>query len=158
MKKQIIILGIISLIAGGCGSKELKITPITGSRNVEPNSHVYHIGNDEFQYYTIANYKHIAHDSLYKELNIYIHSEYPYEMTGNNGLFTAFFYKKSLFVNYQKHISDAIRSEFGSIYGHNDNLIAKIYCIERKDDQYPVFTTVLYDKDIILLAKSDTIK
>ena len=158
-RKLLFFLLLLFITCCNCSKKELTIIPISGSQRHD--EHVFHIGNDEFQYYTIANYQHFTPDSLYKELNAYISSRYSYnkivETREDNSFFCAFFYKKALSVNYKKHLYDAIRSEFGSIYGYKDNLIAKIYYYKEKNEQYPIFTTVIYNKDKILVVKEDTI-
>ena len=145
-----------------CSKKELTINPIKQCSDLD--GHIFYEGNDEFHYYTIANYKNFSYDLLYKDLNDYIDSRYSYkriiETIKDNGRFSAFFYKKSLFANYKRYISSAKNSESGSIYEHQDNLIAQIYCIKEKEknEDFYVFNTIVYGKNEKLLLKRDTIK
>jgi len=160
VRKNIFFFLFIGCLA--CGNKELTITPMGG--------HIYHMGGEEnplsteFQYYTIDNYKYLTPDSLYTALNTYINSRYSYDKIigniGENGEFVAFFYKKDLFENYEKYLRDAIHSETGSIYEKSHKLVAKIYCLRwmMKNENYVVFYTVLYDKDSIILSKTDALE
>ena len=161
--KQGMLLTFFALLVVGCRNKELQIAPIGNG--------IYQIGNVEnpscieFQYYTIANYENIAPDSLYNILNSYIKQKTSYGNIVNNienncfCSFGAFFYKKSLFANYEKYISDAKYSEMGGIAEHRDNLLAKIYAFGNYDEhKHIVFSSIIYNKDSIIFLKRDTIK
>jgi len=106
-----------------------------------------------FQHYTIANYKQIPSDSLASVLNKYIHSRYPYDKHVENIIrnsmcrFFAYFYEKSLFVDYRKYMFDAIYySENGSIDEYRYKLVAQIYGMHFVSDKVST-ATILYDVD-----------
>ena len=155
---------LLFLVCFGCDSKELTIEPIRG------NGIHYMPGTKnpycfERQYYTLSNYEGIAPDSLYEILNKYVNSRHSYEEVAENIKhnsacdFNAHFYEKSLFVNYEKYLSDAIMSEMGGIDEYNHKLIAKIYTLGR-DDNNPIFHTIVYNNDnrnSIMLIKRDTV-
>jgi hypothetical protein len=163
-----------------CGNSELTIEPIGGNG-------IYSLDRDndehpciEYQYYTIANYKRITPDSLYKVLNAYVNSIRSFESIAENmrsgkvergcsPMFAARFYEKSLLVDYQKHIFDAIKyDDAGSIYKYKHKLVAKIYSLGESDET--IFRTVLYHNPLfyykyykdnercIVLIRSDTIR
>jgi len=155
---------IVVAVFCGCGDKKLTIEPIGWG--------IYHVTDSpciERQYYTIANYEHIAPDSLYSVLKAYINSISPYEKIVENIKhnpfcdFKVFFYEKSLFANYEKYLSSyAIRSEMGSIDEYRHKLVAKIYVFGGDNS---VFNTVLYDNNkynngevYITLKKTDTVE
>jgi len=75
-----VLLPLLFIACFGCGNKELTIEPIGWG--------IYHLplGDSciERQYYTIANYEHIAPDSLYSVLKAYINSISPYEKIVEN--------------------------------------------------------------------------
>jgi hypothetical protein len=163
-----------------CVNSELMIKPI-GGRGGSGNG-IYSLDSYddenpciEYQYYTIANYKRITPNSLYKVLNAYVHSVRSFESAAENMLrgkvergcspmFAARFYEKSLLVDYQKHISDAIRyDDAGSIYKYNHKLVAQIFGLDFGDEI--IFYKVLYNNSLfyykdhgIVLSRSDTIK
>ena len=157
MKKTVTIFVIIVLIAGACANKEVKIKPMS---NVN-----YQIGNTERQYYTIANYEHTTQDSLCSILNTYLNSIYPYEkIIEEKTLFSADFYKKSLFINYEKRLHNARYEsstfDYSMLY---HNLVAEILYLRKEDNDYAVFHTKLYNQTetnepSIALWKKDTIK
>jgi len=168
------------MVCLSCVNDELMIKPIGGNGIYSLDSYDDENPCIEYQYYTIANYKRITPDSLYKVLNAYVNSVRSFESAAENMLrgkvergcspmFAARFYEKSLLVDYQKHIFDAIKyDDAGSIYKYKHKLVAKIYSLGESDET--VFRTVLYhnplfyykyytdNKLCIVLIRSDTIK
>lgn len=164
----------------GCGNNELTIEPIGGMGG--SGNGIYSLDNYddenpciEYQYYTIANYKRITPDSLYKVLNVYVNSIHTFECIAKNmrkgmeergclSMFAVYFYEKSLLVNYQKHISDAIQyDDAGSIYKYKHKLVAQMYSLGKSDEI--IFYKVLYNNSLfyykdhgIVLLRSDTIR
>ena len=148
------------------GYKELKIEPI--GLGTFPKWGYY--GNDgkscedSLQYYTIVNYEHFAPDSLYKIVNAYINTKRLCEKYAENlelyneycG-FSARFYEKSLLINYENHIHDAITNDFFGISKYEDRLVALIYSY--RHDGITTVSTVLYYRDngSIRWEKKDTV-
>ena len=154
MKKTVIILCVLALIIGGCNNKEICIKPINNAN--------YQIDNIEHQYYTIANCEHITQDTLYRLLNTYLNSIYPYEKIIEKSLFSAHFYKKSLFTNYEKRFHNARYETTFDMCEFYDNLVAEIRYLGKDNNDYAVFHTILYNQSTcepsIALWKKDTIK
>jgi len=159
---------LLFLVCFGCDNKGLMIEPIDRSRGGDGIYYMLDIEDPycfERQYYTLVNYENIAPDSLYEILNNYVNSRHSYEEVAENIKhhlacnFTAHFYEKSFFVNYEKYLSDAIWSEKGGIDKYSHKLIAKIYTLGR-DGNNPIFHTVVYNndnRDSIMLIKRDTV-
>jgi hypothetical protein len=142
----------------GCGSKELTIEPIGNKISYPYGGYSYYRDSvkltpcvDSLRYYTIANYKRIAPDSLYNILHTYINSKRLYDEFIENierdscyCFFSTFFYEKPLFGYHRKFmIFDAIRSESGSIDEYRHKLVALIWTHEHRG--VTVSSTVLYD-------------
>jgi len=174
-KKKLFVL-LLFMTFWGCGNKVLTIEPIGGNGIYSLDSYDDENPCIEYQYYTIANYKRITPDSLYKVLNAYVNSVRSFESIAENmrrgkeergcgSMFAARFYEKSLLVDYQKHISDAIhRDDAGFIYKYGHKLVAQIYNLEDDGDEN-IFYTVLYNNSLfyhkdhgIVLSRSDTIR
>jgi hypothetical protein len=178
--KKMFFVPLLFMACLSCVNNELMIKPI-GGRGGSGNG-IYSLDsyNDEnpcieYQYYTIANYKRITPDSLYKVLNAYVNSARSFDSIAENmrrgkeergclSMFVARFYEKALLVDYQKHIPDAIRyDDAGSIYKYDHKLVAKIFGLENGDEI--IFYKALYNplyynnnKLCILLIRSDTIR
>ncbi|MCP9611088.1 hypothetical protein [Coprobacter tertius] len=151
MITKIILLLLLPAICHGCSDENVSIEPIGDSGR-------YKMGNDEFQYYTVANYKNCSPDSLLKILCNFCRQKHLTKSVAQNDFVSIFFYEKTLFADYQEHISDAIRSETGSIDKYSRNLIAKIYYLKIAHDKNVVLTKIIYNKDSIILLKRDTLE
>ena len=161
---------LLSVVYCGCGDRGLTIEtignhsyPVGGYDYNYPLSYREKVDRppclDSIQYYTIANYEHIAPDSLYKILNAYINTKYLYEKYAENlehynrdCYFNVFFYEKSLFVNYRKYIFDAIRDDMAHIDEYRHKIVALIYLYrdnnendKKNDNEITAITTILYD-------------
>jgi hypothetical protein len=146
-------------VAKIAGYKELKIEPI-GLGTWPKWGYGYGKGFpcvDSLQYYTIVNYEHLAPDSLYKILNAYINTKrlcekYADEKYAENierydeyCRFIASFYKKSLLIDYENHIHDAITNEFFGISKYRHRSVARISSF--RHNGITTVSTVLYDRD-----------
>ena len=149
MTKSILLL-LLPAVCYGCSNKNVSIEPIGDSGR-------YKMGNDEFQYYTIANYKNRSPDSMLAMLSNFCSRKHLIRPVAQDEFVSIFFYKKTLFANYQEHISDAIRSEMGSIDEYSQNLMAKIYYFKTAHEKNVVLTKIIYSKDSIILLKRDTL-
>lgn len=181
--KSILLLLLLLAVCCSCEDKELAIESI--GENSYPYGGYYFREDieeppciDSLQYYAIENYEQISSDSLSAVLNRHIYSRYPYEKYIENSMreppcnFHAFFYKKSLFVDYRKYLSDAMRSEMGGIDEYRYKLVAVIHSYSHKEEygsnrhKYIIFTTVLYNKlyndiypsNMIKWLKKDTVR
>jgi len=164
--KNICIL--IFIVCLGCNHKALVIEPI--GDGVYPAGGYFWREEDgveirpcvsEYRYYTIANYKHIPYDSLYSIVHTYINSKQLYEeyienvKRNHKCSFAVFFYKKSLFTNYEKYLPDAIRSEYGHFDKYYHKQVVEVF--EYSHNGYYFFETVLFNRKKILWEKKDTI-
>ena len=144
LKQLLVFLSLIILAGCKNNSGNLLIEPIDENLNgrlitgqgLNPN---YYSQKDLFQYYEVANDGALPADSLFLKLNTFISKKYKRTAIGQASTLTVFFYKKSWFNNYDKHIYEAaMYSENGNIEDYHDDLLARIWLVKlnKTGDQY----------------------
>lgn len=155
---------IVLFISSCKNDKELVIEPI--DQNLNPTDSLLLksskniISIDAFEYFQISDYESYSKKELLEKLNGFVKENYAVKYKINRyNTYTILFYKKSFFINYKNEINkDRIDPEFGFFSDYKNMQIAMIYFNKINNSNNYLLSSVLYDKDSILIEKVDTIK
>jgi hypothetical protein len=155
MKKVIIILSAVALIASGCGSKhQITITPIDLELMDYPPLY-------RMNYYEVSNYERLSKDELLELLENFVQVNCPENEIAQYELYFISFYKKSLGVDYRQYIVEKRYhwDEFPVISEQKDKNVALFYYNKlNKDNEIRLYHRILYDKSSAVLEKTDTVQ
>ena len=116
---------------------------------------------DKMIYYVVSNYKQLSKEELLKVLEDYIQLNCSEREIKQYEYYILSFYKKTFGVNYRKYIVEKRyeQAETPIISEHKDKNIALICYkkLKQHDDMWEYYR-ILYDKDSIILVKTDTIQ
>jgi hypothetical protein len=162
--KKYIIVSLFSLLVlfYSCGGNTPVITPIDTELNeqylkkeLDP---AFFSGSNILQYYEISGYKAMPPSVLQASIDSFIDSRYSYDDIRRFESVTILIYKKALFSRY--NVYEAAReSENGSLYGYEDDLVARTGFEKLAGDGSRLIRfRLLYDNNKLVMNTRDTIE